>query len=151
MSRGESAEIPGRGCWGYLLSETRVFSPKRTIKLQLLVKAQRRDPEQNGALPMKRDLSIHANLSATIGSPERLEPEAVRSVRWAPAVATAGRVSGVLTTSAIKRVLANAEVLCEDVVYEMRLVVGAFRAARANGIEPFSRDFPVIPEVWFRE
>jgi hypothetical protein len=99
---------------------------------------------------MKRDLSIHANLSATIGSPVRLVPEEVHPVRWAIATATAGRVSSLLTISAMKRVLANAQVLCEDVVYEMRLVVGAFRAARANGIEPFSRDFPLIPEVWFR-
>jgi hypothetical protein len=101
--------------------------------------------------PMKRDLGIHANRSATIGSPARLVPEAVRPVGWASSVTAAGQVSGVITISAIKRVLANATVLGEDLVYEFRLVVGAFRAARAIGIEPFSRDFPVIPDVWFRE
>jgi hypothetical protein len=66
-------------------------------------------------------------------------------------VAAAGQASRVITTSAIKRVRANAQALGEDLVYEIHLVVGAFRAARAIGIEPFSRDFPVIAEVWFRE
>jgi hypothetical protein len=100
---------------------------------------------------MKRDLSIQTNLSATIGSPARLVAEAVRPVRWASAVAAAGQVSGVVTSNAIKRVLANAQVLGEDLVYEIRLVVGAFRAARAIGIERSSTNFPVIPDVWFRE
>jgi hypothetical protein len=113
--------------------------------------AKRRDPEQNGALPMKRDLSIQANLSATIGSPPRFVPEAVRPVRWASAVAAAVQVSGVITINASKRVLAKAQVLGEDLVYEIRLVVGAFRAARASGIHRFSTGFAAIPDVWLRD
>ena len=100
---------------------------------------------------MKSDLSIHANLSATIGSRARLAAETVRPVRLAPAVAATGQMSGVITISAIKRVLANAQVLGEDLVHEIRLVVGAFRAARATGIEPSSTSFPVISYLWFRE
>jgi hypothetical protein len=100
---------------------------------------------------MKRDLSIHANPSATIGSPVRLMAEAVRPVRSASAMAAARQVSGVITINAIKRVLANAQVLGDELVYEIHLVVGAFREARATGTEPSSTNFPIISYVWFRE
>jgi hypothetical protein len=55
-----------------------------------------------------------------------------------------------------KRVLATAQVLGEDLVYEMRLVVGAFRARRTTHsgqrrIELFSRDSSVIADLWFRD
>jgi hypothetical protein len=58
-----------------------------------------------------------------------------------------GRVSALIMRPAMDRVVANTQALVDKLVLEVRLVVGAFKAAGCYGSDPFSADF--LHDVWF--
>jgi hypothetical protein len=96
---------------------------------------------------MNRDLRIHEFLPISrvpwawrVPQPRPPGPIGLR-------YSAVGRVSALIMRPAMDRVVANALTLVDDLVLEVRLVVGAFKAAGCYGPDPFSADF--LHDAWF--